>query len=307
MHEVVARPSSVAQMPALATSVPPSKKRGLQSNSIIEPMAAKAKPLQSAPKLTPPLKHFSMQDQIKLLQRFEEIGGRLTTLTSQALDEKCMELKALTTEQAAKLKEKAENSQKSGVWDLLKKIGACILAAISAVFGMSLVAAGSTVIGGLLIASGVLAIVNLVMTETECWDWIADKIAHDNKDLAKKLKIILPATVSAISAIMGLAGTAGALYWTSLDWAKKVVTIAQTAANIAYGVTTIGKGYSDGKLSYNEGQITAINHKMAVLEHSIEMLMQRMQSAANENKQITKELANMVQLYNSSIQLTHQA
>jgi hypothetical protein len=279
------------------------------ANSSLEAMQEPSKDyssLQMPPVLEPP-KRYGMKQRIEQLIELENIGGRLNDTSSSMLDEKHLELNRLSKEQAEKLAEKAKQTQKAGVWELLKKIGSCILAAVSFVLGVSLIATGGgTIIGGLLIASGVLSIVNLVMTETDAWDWVAKKLAGENEELKKKLAAILPTAVGVVTAIMGIAGTAATLAWSSIDWAKKIIVIAQGASSLVQGVTSIGKGVSEAKVYWTDAEITELKKQIKAIQFSLDRLMNQMQKVNEEQGAQAKQLSEMLKSYKASCQIASQ-
>lgn len=205
------------------------------------------------------------------LNKLDQSGTKFLQLHLKSLDETEKKMKKLHVESLDKLQQAAQRAQESEVWSTLQKMASCILSAISTVLGISLVqTGGGLLIGGAMIASGVLAISNLVMLETNSWDWVAEKLAQGNDERKERLKTLLPALVGVTSGAVGLMGSAGAVFWAPLNFSQQVFVIASSVANVAEGVTALGKGISDLRLSREQGALTHLRQDMTLNEFALD-------------------------------------
>ncbi len=222
-----------------------------------QPSATSA--LFSPPQLTLPREvRYNERRLIEVLDEIHFSGEELMSSFTKGLNAGSARLRQLSFENMEKLREAAEKTQESGFWSLLQKIGECILAAISAVLGITLVGtAGGTAIGAVLIASGILTLSNFALRETGSWDYIAKKLSHD-KEQQKKLATYLPVGMGLLAAVLGLGGSAATALWTTLSLTQKALTITQTTLGIYQGYVTAGKGFSEVKALWIQGELIEI-------------------------------------------------
>lgn len=163
------------------------------------------------------------------------------------------ELSVLRKKQLEQLVKTIESEESSVFWSFLSKIGQIVLSAISTVLGFSLLATGGGLLaGGALVASGLLTVANVALEETGGWDWIADHIAEQNKELRDNIRTIIPATIGLVCGI-GSLFTIG-LNLESLNLLEQVLSIALAAANISIGITTFMSGVTQGRALLEEAK-----------------------------------------------------
>jgi hypothetical protein len=254
--------------------------------------------LFSAPSLSSPEGvKFTECGFIETMDQIHDTGNQLLGAFRRTIEQSTHKLKELSLENAKKLKEAAERTQESGVWGMLKKIGSCILAAISIVLGITLTASGAgTLVGAALIASGVISIANFAMTEAGGWDWIAKRIANDNEDLRHKIAFWVPTVVGCIAAVVGVAGSVGSLAWGGLNLAQKAILIVQTAFGLYDGVTTIGKGVSDARLIWTQADLQEIHLKTAIERFLVEDVSTWIKTFIQELYQAQEKAEQIIQL-----------
>ncbi|HSW86047.1 MAG TPA: hypothetical protein VLG49_00950, partial [Rhabdochlamydiaceae bacterium] len=224
----------------------------------------------SKPILEPPkrLVEFAVLESI---EKLHAAGTGQLQLNMAGLDDCQEKSKEINAQTAAMLKESAKRTQHNNVWTLLKKIGGVVLAAVSTVLGISLLSSGAaTFIGGAMIASGIVTLANLAFTETHVWDWVAEKLARENEDKQKKIAVLLPAVVGLVSAVVGLAGSSGAILWASLNTGGKILIFFQTAINMLEGVTSIGEGVTKYRSLKTQSEIFSVKQKLFTNQNAIE-------------------------------------
>jgi multisubunit Na+/H+ antiporter MnhB subunit len=205
------------------------------------------------------------------LNRMNDAGDALMKVNMQGLDQADAKFKELNAENAQKLKEAAERMAQKDLWSTLKKIASGIIAAVSTVFGLALFATGGGgLVAGALIASGILSITNLAFIETGVWNYIAEKLAKDNKEQQEKLKILLPAIVGGLSAVVGLAGSAGAVLWAPINFTEAAIATGMTALNFADGVTTLGSSVTEYRSLRSQAELMEVEKKMALNQFQLE-------------------------------------
>lgn len=208
--------------------------------------------------------------------------------------------------QLIKINESAQHAQSWNFWNFLKDIASLIVAAFSTVVGFFfMTSVGSALVGGALIASGILAITNFVFQHTDTWDWIAKQITEDEQT-QQKLKSILPMVVSVVSTVVGIAGSIGASFFESLNLTQKLLSVGQTAANFAQGVTTIGSGVSGAHMKWTEADLRMIKSETQFLKYQIELCMNRMQEFFDSQKQFVENSSELIRLTLNSIQTIQQ-
>ncbi|MCX6989475.1 MAG: hypothetical protein NTX49_00170 [Chlamydiae bacterium] len=256
------RPSlSTPTVDAVTTSHVPAPKQkttsaGALTTANFQPLPT---PLFSPPKLKHPSRvTYSECALIHTLDELHASGESLITSFTTSLSLGSEKLKKLSLENIEKLKEAAQNAQSSEFWSFLQKIGECILAAISTVLGITLVATGAgAVIGGVMIAAGILTLTNFAMRETGTWVSVA-KLLSDDKETQNNIAFYMPLGVGLVAAVLGIGGSVATALYTALNVAGQAITVLQASAGIYHGVTTVGKGVSEGQVLWTEADLTKI-------------------------------------------------
>lgn len=288
--------------------VPKVSPKGIQPDDPFSPYSTKRSkvPFLSKPELPMPMD----VPEWKLLEVMERLYGTGTEMMEtqfETLDHLHERLREISTENIAKMKEAAEHAQTSGFWGMLKDIASYVLSAISTVFGISLVATGAgAIVGGALIAAGILSIANLAFSQSGVWDWVADKLAGENKELKRLLKVLLPAAVGMVCAAISTLGTAGALLFAQMDLAQKISLVLNSIANLMTGVSTIGRGASEYNRLNTESLLNAIRGKLFSNEHLIEDESSDLQEWMKTMTSATKEAAAMIRKSTYAFKLSTQ-
>ncbi len=299
---------AVDHLPApspLAANTPAKESPVIASSpSPIQDTIAEAPPLP--PVFTPSKPSMPLYRAIQNAEREYQVGNKLLQLNMNHLDSNYLELEECRLKMAEQIKENAEKSKMSDFWDLLKKIGTCVLAAISVVIGISLVSTGAgTLIGGAMIASGILAIANIALIETGAVDLFARQLAGDNEDLRKLYAVLIPGSIGLLSGILGVAGVVGA--WSSINFVTQALSIAQTAASFADGFLTLGRGVTKGELKWSEAKRYAIQKTIVLNEHDTDQTLRGMENFMEQRNQTMKRarhcLESFVQSMNKALQI----
>lgn len=252
------------------------------------------------PMTKPDLNPNPMFRYLKINTETVQVAENMMEYNINAIEEHRALLETLRTEQIERLQESLKTEEFSDFWSILAKIGSMVLAAISTVAGIFYMSSGMQILfegvmtafgimsiaaGGAMVASGVLSIANLTLEESGGWDWIADKLAAENEEYRKNLRILLPAAVGAVCAITSLGSTF--FHWETMDGASKFITIAQTAANFVAAATTASKGFHYAQVSCTEAERTKLSREIFQKEECIEELLNRFMFC---QKNIRKEL-----------------
>ena len=299
--------SPASQMQALPMASAASRPLPISTVDQIEDAAARFEPLipyqPSKPSLIEPII-------LMMLDKFYSLGVSIQESYVRDVEREQEKVELLHQQNADKLKEAAERAQESGFWSVLQQVGACILSALSTVLGFSLVATGvNPVVGGLLIASGLLSIANMAFSATGVWDWVAEKIARDNEDLQKTLKVVLPGSVGLFCAALGLAGGIGSIsgIWSSLNFSQKTLSVLQTTVSFAEGVTAIGSGISENRALHSKADLISLQKEMHVCDRGIEKLTNAMEEVMQEISQSASHAAQIIKLATISNRRVTQA
>lgn len=214
------------------------------------------------------------------------VAEKMTEFNIGEVEGERKELEALRAKQIERLHESLKAEDYSGFWGVLSKIGSMVLGAISTIVGAFFLTSGAgTIVGGAMIASGVLSIANLTLEETGGWDWIVDKLAKEDEEFRKTLRLLLPA---GIGAICGITGLGSAFFgWESLNSLGKLITVAQTAANFIAGATTAAQGVFSAKTSIAQAEHLELSREVYEKEECLDELINRFLMC---QRQIRKEL-----------------
>jgi hypothetical protein len=239
-------------------------------------------------------------------EREYQVGNKLLELNMNQLDQNYLELDECRLQMAQQIKENIEKTKNADFWDILKKIGTCILSAISTVIGISLVGtAGGTLIGGALIASGVLAIANLALMETGLVDQFAKYLAGEDEELKKFYATVIPGSFGLVSGILGAAGAAAG--WSSINFVTQALSIAQAAAGIADGALTLGRGVTRGELKWNEAKRSAIQKTLTLNAHDTDKVLSGIENFMEQRNRMIKAtrhcLASFAHSMNKALQI----
>jgi hypothetical protein len=250
----------------------------------------------SKPRLSPP--NCAIEYKVlSSLDNISEVGGGWLQVQNNMLDDCSEKIREIQKQNIEKLNEAAKNAQKNDLWSLIKKVGAFILAAVSTVFGISLMATGAgTVVGAAMVTSGIMTVTNIAFSETGVWDWVAEKLAKDNKELQKKIATFLPCAVGVVSAVVGLAGSGAALAWTSLSLVQKGLLIIQTALNLAEGTLTVVEGVNDFKSLRTRADLNEIKRNLFVQQNKLEKITGGMEKYMKLISHATDEAAKAIKL-----------
>lgn len=187
---------------------------------------------------------------IQLMENVYSTGGKLL---EAAVDE----LKSLSGQIQNNWQQIVENMQKNtawtqqtDMWSTLQTVGAYILSAYSVAMGGTIYASGSPVLGATLIAAGLLSTTNIALTEMGGWNYIAEKLAKENKELQEQITFWGPMTLYALS----LTGSIAISYdpstlanVPSLDWKKFIESMNSTVI--------AGKGFASANLEWSKASL----------------------------------------------------
>jgi methyl-accepting chemotaxis protein len=234
---------------------------------------------------------------INTLERLHTVSYKQIDLQVKILEELETELARLNTENMEKLKESSEKTKENSFWTFLKKIGSLILSAISFIFGVSLITTGAAaVLGAVMIVSSIMAIANLVMSEAGLWGWVAKQLAGENEELKKQLEFYLPLAFGILTAAVGLAGGAAAVYWGTFNLMEKILIVAQAAVNMAEGIAEIGDGVTKYKMGMSQIDLTRLKRDLFVGEHRIEKAMIGMERTTEAMSKVAANSHQMIDL-----------
>jgi hypothetical protein len=234
---------------------------------------------------------------LKSIDNINTAGSGLLKLNMDGLDDCHEKLKEIQAENSKKLTEAARRSQQNNVWTLLKKIGGVILAAVSTVLGVALISSGAgTLIGGAMIASGILTIANLAFIETGVWDWIAEKLVHENQEKQKRLAVLFPTVVGLVCAVVGLAGSSGAILWTSLNIGEKILIFFQTALSMTQGLISIGEGVTKYRSLQTQADLVSIKQKLFTNQNAIEKFTGGVERFMRHQNHVLDEVKKIIKL-----------
>ena len=261
-------------------------------------------PLFAAPKLKAPDKvNFH---ETKLLTTIDDIygtGQRLTDALNNNIRQATAKLKDLTIEKMHMLEAAAKKTQSSEFWGILRKVGECILAAFTAIMGMTLVSTGPVALGAVMIASGILSVVNFTMRESGAWDSVAKKLA---KDVGQEeiLSRYLPLGVSLVTAVLSIGGGAATTLWTAASMTQKAFAIAQASLGIYNGATGAGKAIVDAKIAWSQAELTAKESEITQNRIRVDMKHSQMAHTLKIIEQIQQAAESVVELYAQAIKRT---
>lgn len=289
---------STAEVPYIPplSSISPISAKDLPAPSSIEKSgkAVEPLPLSGKPELDPPSPNIWGFVQVTL--EAEKIASDFIRLDQINMEKHFGEIREWEKKQLIKINESAEHAQSWNFWNFLRDIASLIVAAFSTIIGFFVVTSvGSALVGGALIASGVLAITNFIFQHTDTWDWIAKQIAEEEQT-QQKLKSIMPLVVSVISTTIGIAGSIGAAFFDSLNLTQKLLSIGQTAANFAQGVTTIAGGISGARMKWTEADLRSIKSETQFLKYQIENCLTRMQEFFDSQKQTVENSSELIRM-----------
>lgn len=260
------------------------------------------------PTLTPPQACNLEWSLIHVTEQTSELGRQIMDTLAVRLSNIKESIRKISAESMQKLKDAAERASASDFWSILKKIATSLISAISIVFGVALVASGGgALIGGAMIASGVLSLANFALSQWGTWDWIADQIAHDNEDLKKKIAMVMPIAVGVLAGGIGIVGSVGAVATGALEFVEKAVFIAQGAVSVFEGMTTLGKGIADARLTWKQAELKRIDAELTVERAHFTTTFNQIKNFLNDSKGIKAKVTKTIELITqSNIDLARQ-
>jgi hypothetical protein len=228
------------------------------------------------------------EDSRKLGEKiFENLSSRVNILKDS--------LSEISAQVMEKLREAAQRASESGFWSILKKIGTCLVSALSLVFGFAVLGAGgSALIGGAMIASGILSLANFALTEVGAWDWVSKQLASGNEEKRKQLQMILPGAFGLLAGGIGLVGSVAGVATGAVQFVEKAVSAAQTALAIFNGLVTFGKGTADARLLWTESDLLVLKGEQTQSQELFSNTLGEVQSFMNESKALKNKVKEAI-------------
>ena len=189
--------------------------------------------------------------------KIEEILNRGIETKARMLEKDSENYEEIIKAREQKIKEGLKLNKEEATWKQIQEVGAYVGSSFSIVVGTSLVASGvGTVPGVLMISSGAVSITNSVLNETKTWDYLATFLASD-KATQGLISSSFYLGTTAVSSLVGFVGGIGGTL-SSLNALNTVLKAAETAKDIAFGITTIGKGTCDYRTNKLESDIKSL-------------------------------------------------
>lgn len=231
--------------------------------------------LEVAPKATAPyipsrpqldkIPPFSPYRMMRLSEKLHDLGVQRNNETAYHLDKETAESAKLSQEKIEKLQENIEKNQQSSTWSALHKISSQVLSAISIVLGIAIVTTTPALfIGTVLITSGILSLSNLILSEGGFWDFIAEKIAADDKVKREKLRHLIPCVIGFLASGLQFLSLGALSIWGTLNMTSKALLIAQTLSNLSTTMTGIGSEVARAKVAWSEAELKKIQGKLSL-------------------------------------------
>lgn len=268
------------------------------------PFAA-SKPELEKPKAAPS-SHYSMSHLLQLFLNCEAVGNIVMDMNSARVDQHLGDIQRVSLEESKKLDEAAAQAETVSLWGILQDVGSMLLGAVSSVLGFSIMSAGSPIIGGALIAAGVLSITNTACKHGKVWNWAAQKLAGDNKELQRQLLTYIPAAVGLTATVLGLVGSFGSWYFVELATMDRTLAIIQTMTNLFDGVNGIGKAVSASRLTSLRGELSFLQSKAEFSKMHLENSMEELKEFCEQQMGLSEVLAEVIRSRKHGIQITQQ-
>lgn len=222
---------------------------------------------------------------LHLMDETYTIGAFFLETSAQEIKASNEHLTKRIQEMTEALQASSKRAQEAGVWSMLQKAGSCILSTFNLLLGGSLFTAGSPVLGTTLIASGVLSVANMAMTEVQGWNFVAERLAQNNKELKEQILFWPPLALNCLSgALSAVAGSAvvydptlvgfNILPYNLKDYAEPIKNYSELFS----GVTTAGQSASSAQFTWTKAQVSNIQNSIASDTLLQEALMSWMQN-----------------------------
>jgi hypothetical protein len=241
----------------------------------------------SKPVLAPELSIIESMDRV-----YEAAGAHVTETVNEMAKEKDR-MKELHIEKGKKLEETAKRLEQRDTWSILKKIGSAFMSAVSAVFGGTIIG-GAPFIGGALIASGLASIANLIMVETGAWNGIAEKIAKGNIEKEKRLASLIPGIIGTATSVVGLLGSAGAVFWAPLNFKQLVSGIGTSALNLSQAVLTAGTAVAESRSLSAQGDVAFLEREVLIHQTTFEQNAGQIEHLMKNQSEASSRAARIV-------------
>ncbi len=268
----------------------------------LEPSQNLAAYIPSKPVLTPPSCNL-----IKQIERLEVFSCDVNAYNRAQLDRYFQKLEELDRLEAQKMKEELDRADSANFWSFLQDMAALINTAFSAVFGISLLATGaSPILGGILITAGVLSMVNYAFQHLEVWDWVAHQLAAENEEQYQQLKTVIPAAVGVTAAVVGIAGSAGAAWFTELNFLQEVMIVGERLSGFATGGTFFAKSVAEGRLKLTRGELITLKKESRLTHKDLSYAMSELIEFFDEQGRMHEKAARLLAAGREALQITQQ-
>jgi hypothetical protein len=283
--------------------IPPAahKKRSSDDHvSTIEKSKSVASPFTTSKPILP---HWDMIEQVNRLEKATDV---YTQLKQNQIDQSFKRIQDLQREEALKLAEADAASQNVSFWGILEDIGSTIMSAVSFFFGFAALTTGGAAIGGALIVSGILSFSSIAFKHAKGWDWIADQVAGDDKQLRQAIVTYLPVAVGITAAAMGAYGAWGAWHYAPMEGSRKALAILETAAGLAKGISAFGSGKAAAFYKTATAEFSALQTKTELTTLGVEEIIVEIKDLHKQRNADYELAAKLIQDASHAIQLTQQ-
>ena len=106
--------------------------------------------------------------------------------------------------------------------------------------------------------------------------------------------------------MIGLAGSAGTFFFTELDAAGKVFTIAETASSMADNAMNIASGVTKGRLQFAQGELTLVQGKKELANMRLMQTFTDIETLAKNQAEQASLIQSIVRSNIQAYQLTQQ-
>lgn len=275
---------------------------GKQEISSISPAEPREAPyIPSKPILDNPL-----EQSMKIYGIVEDAARRWGHFKVSETEKEFYKIDQTHRQEAVKLEEAYQAQQDVTFWEILGDVGNSIMSSVSFFFGFSAMSAGAPVVGATLIASGVLSVTNLVFKHTQVWEWTADQIGGENKELRQAIKTFIPPAVGILASALGIYGSYAAWIYSAQTGVGTITTLLKATGNIANGISQYQQGQAQYRLNHLHADLMTLHSNIELGTISVEDHVEDIKDFHKKQNQIHANIQNLLEQTDQMIQVIQQ-
>ncbi len=236
---------------------------------------------------------------INNLDRLHSCSNTNQELSARQLEDYIHTAEEIQKKRTVYIEDVAGKKNQNEMWNIISHVGTCISSATFIVIGTSMVSSGAGIPMGVgLVASGILSIATLACSTTGAIDALAYRCAPNDPEKCAFYKSLFPLCAQVVSGGLGIYGISNSIGMAALG--SKAIDIANTATNIAKGLSMAGQGITQADIERLNGNMVDIEQLTLTCHNRIENQIRDLKVMLDESSRATQAASTLMQSLNAA-------